>query len=102
MSWKRGHGTEAHEVLAQHRLDVDVGAGAQLVEAGAGHAVAAEHHGRAVVLDPEADGRLDRPVVGGGGERRATPPCSSDHAVGRPRVTSSCGGSLRSSWWAMR
>ena len=65
MSWRRGARDHADDVVADHGLHVGRRAAAQVVEPRAGHAVAAEHHGGAVVVDAERDGRLDRPVVGG-------------------------------------
>ena len=60
-----GHGQRLDLVAADDGMDQDVGAGAQPVEPVARHGVAGDDHRAAAVVDPVADGRVDRRMVGG-------------------------------------
>ena len=73
----------AHDVLAQHGLHVHVGAAAQLIEARARNAVAAEDRSTCHRTRTEPDGRLDRTVVGGADGTRTV--ADSNASPGRPR-----------------
>ena len=54
-----------HEVGADHRVDQSVGSVAEAIEAVARHRVSGDDDDLTVVLDPVADRRVHRPMVGG-------------------------------------
>ena len=91
---------ELHEVGPDHRLHVEVGARAELVERLARDGVAGQHRAPAVVLDPVADRRVDGSVVGLAHPTVA--PATVNESPGATSVTSSSGGCVRSSWWSRR
>ena len=52
------------DVFANHGVHQGIRAGRQLVQAGAGHRVAGQHHRSAIEFDPEPDRRRHRSVIG--------------------------------------